>query len=112
MKKIAIIIPAFNELDNIESLIQAILNNLPESIIFIVDDSKNKEIGNLISSKNLKAKYFHRENSKGRGSAVLFGINHVLHHMHFLPRSILHRVYLLQFIFQFIHLHHIKFYCL
>ena len=78
MKKIAIIIPTFNELGNIESLIQAILNNLPESIIFIVDDSKNKEIGNLISSKNLKAKYFHRENSKGRGSAVLFGINKAL----------------------------------
>ena len=53
MKKIAIIIPTFNELDNIENLIQAILNNLPESIIFIVDDSKNKEIGNLISSKNM-----------------------------------------------------------
>ena len=75
MQKIAIIIPTFNELGNIESLIQEILNNLPESTIFIVDDSKTKEIGNLIRSKNLRAKYFHRENSKGRGSAVLFGIN-------------------------------------
>ena len=78
MNKIAIIIPTFNELDNIESLIQEILKNIPESTIFIVDDSKNKEIGNLISSKNLKAKYFHRENSRGRGSAVLFGIKKAL----------------------------------
>jgi len=78
VNKIAIIIPTFNELDNIESLIQEILKNIPESTIFIVDDSKNKEIGNLISSKNLKAKYFHRENSRGRGSAVLFGIKKAL----------------------------------
>jgi dolichol-phosphate mannosyltransferase len=78
VQNIAIIIPTLNELDNIESLIKTIQNNLPESIIFIIDDSKTKEIGNLINSKNLKAKYFHRENSKGRGSAVLFGINKAL----------------------------------
>tara|TARA_B100000787_G_scaffold160574_2_gene139715 strand:- start:938 stop:1678 length:741 start_codon:yes stop_codon:yes gene_type:complete len=78
VQKIAIIIPTFNELGNIESLIQEIQNNLPESTIFIVDDSKTKEIGNLIRSKNLRAKYFHRENSRGRGSAVLFGINKAL----------------------------------
>ena len=78
MKKIAIIIPTFNELDNIENLIKKILKNIPESSIFIVDDSKDTEIGNLIISKDLKAKYFHRENSKGRGSAVLFGLEKAL----------------------------------
>lgn len=78
MKKIAIIIPTFNELDNIEKLIQEILKNVPESTIFIVDDSKQNEIGDLINSKNLKAKYFHRENSRGRGSAVLYGFTNAL----------------------------------
>ena len=78
MKKIAIIIPTYNELDNIENLIQEIIKNVPESTIFIVDDSKDKEIGNLISSKELKAKYFHRENSRGRGSAVLHGFTNAL----------------------------------
>lgn len=78
MKKIAIIIPTLNEIDNIENLIKMILKNIPESSIFIIDDSKDIEIGNLISSKNLKAKYFHRENSKGRGSAVLYGLNKAL----------------------------------
>ena len=78
MKKIAIIIPTYNELDNIEKLIQEILKNVPESTIFIVDDSKQKVIGDLISSKNLKAKYFHRENSRGRGSAVLHGFTSAL----------------------------------
>ena len=78
MKKIAIIIPTYNELDNIESLISAILVNLPDCTIFVIDDSKNKDIGNLIDSKKLKAKYFHRENAKGRGSAVLFGFRKAL----------------------------------
>ena len=78
MKKIAIIIPTYNELDNIESLISAILINLPDCTIFVIDDSKNKDIGNLIDSKKLKAKYFHIENAKGRGSAVLFCMNKIL----------------------------------
>ena len=78
MKKIAIIIPTFNELDNIEKLIKEILKNIPESTIFVVDDSKQNEIGKLISSKNLKAKYFHRENVRGRGSAVLYGFTNAL----------------------------------
>lgn len=78
MKKIAIIIPTFNELDNIEDLINKISKNIPESSIFIIDDTKDPDIGNLITLKNLKAKYFHRENAKGRGSAVLFGLNEAL----------------------------------
>jgi dolichol-phosphate mannosyltransferase len=78
VKKIAIIIPTFNELDNIEDLINKISKNIPESSIFIIDDTKDPDIGNLITLKNLKAKYFHRENAKGRGSAVLFGLNEAL----------------------------------
>ncbi len=78
MKKIAIIIPTFNELDNIEKLIKEILKNIPESTIFVVDDSKQNEIGKLLSSKNLKANYFHRENVRGRGSAVLYGFTNAL----------------------------------
>ena len=69
MKNIAIIIPTYNELENIEQLVNEIHINLPEISIFIIDDSKTKEIGDLIFSKNIKAKYFHRSNESGRGSA-------------------------------------------
>ncbi len=75
MKNIAIIIPTYNELENIEQLVNEIHINLPEISIFIIDDSKTKEIGDLIISKNLKAKYFYRTNESGRGSAVIFGLN-------------------------------------
>ena len=78
MKKIAIIIPTFNELDNIENLVKEILKNVPESKIFIVDDSNDKKIGDLLNLKNLNATYLHRENSKGRGSAVLHGLRNAL----------------------------------
>ena len=60
MKKIAIIIPTFNELENIEKLINSIFNNVPEITIFIVDDTNNTKLGDLIKSKNLIVKYLHR----------------------------------------------------
>lgn len=78
MKKIAIIIPTFNELDNIERLIGSILKHLPETTIFIVDDSEDNELENLINQKKINIKYFHRKNSRGRGSAVLFGFKKAL----------------------------------
>ena len=78
MKKIAIIIPTFNELENIEKLINSIFNNVPEITIFIVDDTNNTKLGDLIKSKNLVVKYLHRENSRGRGSAVLHGLKKAL----------------------------------
>ena len=78
MKKIAIVIPTFNEVENIENLIKAILKNVPDSTIFLIDDSVNDEIGKLINSKNLNVKYFYRQNERGRGSAVLFGLKKAL----------------------------------
>jgi dolichol-phosphate mannosyltransferase len=78
VKKIAIIIPTFNELDNVENLIKTILKNIPNSDIFLIDDSKNEDIGNLITSKKLEVNYFHRKNERGRGSAVLFGLKKAL----------------------------------
>ena len=75
MKNIAIVIPTFNELENIEKLIHEIKIKLPEAKIFIIDDSKTKEIGELINNKNLKVNYFHRIDASGRGSAVIYGFN-------------------------------------
>jgi len=75
VNNIAIIIPTYNELENIEKLILEIKKKVPESKIFIIDDSKTQEIGELIKSKNIKVSYFHRENESGRGSAVIYGLN-------------------------------------
>ena len=78
MKKIALVIPTLNETENIESLISQIKSNLENVTIFIIDDSKTSEIGELIKKKNINAEYFHREKGKGRGSAIIYGFKKAL----------------------------------
>ena len=74
MKKIAIIIPTLNESENIHSLVWAIQLRIPKSTIFIVDDSKDEKMKKVIDQKKLKVEYFHRKNSSGRGSAIIYGL--------------------------------------
>jgi|TARA_B100001142_G_scaffold327302_2_gene384635 dolichol-phosphate mannosyltransferase len=78
MKNTAIIIPTYNELDNIERLIKEIKKKVKNSTIFIVDDSKKNDIGRLIFNKKIKVKYFHRKKKYGRGSAVLYGLKEAI----------------------------------
>ena len=75
MKKISIIIPTFNEKENIHRLIKNIKKVVPKAFIVIVDDSLDDEIGKIVKkNKYLNVNYYHRKNAKGRGSAVLFGL--------------------------------------
>ena len=78
MKKIAIIIPAYNEDKNLIKLIKEIRKKT-KSIIVIVDDSKNLKTKKIINSNKIKKLYyFHRGKKLGRGSAVLFGFRKLL----------------------------------
>ena len=72
MKKINVIIPTYNEKENIFRLTKKILKLFPKAIIFIVDDTKNLDLKRYFKDKRIK--YFLRKNKKGRGSAVLFGL--------------------------------------
>ena len=72
MKKIGIVIPAFNEDENIINLIKQIKKRL-ECLILIVDDSTNRNTKKLLSKNKFKnVKYYHRGKKLGRGSAVIF----------------------------------------
>ena len=75
MPEINIIIPTFNEENNIVKLLKVISKKLPNSKITIVDDSKINKIELILNKEKFKTKinYIHRKNSRGRGSAVLFG---------------------------------------
>ena len=75
MTEINIIIPTYNEENNIVKLLKAINIKLPNSKITIVDDSKINKIELILYKEKFKTKinYIHRKNSRGRGSAVLFG---------------------------------------
>ena len=76
MKKIIIVIPTYNEYENIFKLVKKILKILPKAIIYIVDDTKYEK--SSIKFKEKRIKYFLRINRKGRGSAVLFGLKKAL----------------------------------
>ena len=51
MTEINIVIPTFNEEDNIARLIKSIQKKLPNCYILIVDDSKNNNIKLILKKK-------------------------------------------------------------
>ena len=78
MKKIGIVIPAFNEDKNIINLIKQIKKRI-NCPILIVDDSTNQNTKKLFSKNKFKnVKYYHRGKKLGRGSAVIFGFKKLL----------------------------------
>ena len=72
---ICIVIPTYNEKENIFKLINKILSINLNIKIVVVDDSREK----LIKLKRIKKiKYLYRGKKLGRGSAVLMGMRHAL----------------------------------
>tara|TARA_A100000164_G_C21855205_1_gene747158 strand:+ start:409 stop:1146 length:738 start_codon:yes stop_codon:yes gene_type:complete len=78
LKKIGIVIPAYNEEKNVERLILKINKYLKNPLIFLIDDSVSNETSNIVKKKKLKIKYFHRKIKSGRGSAVIFGLKKII----------------------------------
>lgn len=75
--KLIIVIPTYNEKENIKILLDKIFKILDEVKIIIVDDSPDQEIKDEINEfKNVI--YIHRKQKMGRGSAVLFGMSNAL----------------------------------
>jgi len=77
-KNIGIVIPAFNEENNIERLVKKIKSKFKDSLIIIVDDSHHKKTWHLIRKKKLRVNYIHRGKKLGRGSAVIFGLKKLI----------------------------------
>ena len=77
-KNIGIVIPTFNEENNIVKLIKTIKSKFKDSLIVIVDDSLHKKIWNLIKKNKLKVSYIYRGKKLGRGSAVRIGLKKLL----------------------------------
>ena len=77
MKKLLIIIPTYNERNNIKKIIGKLLANLKNFNLLFIDDNSpdgtQKEIKNFML-KNNKIKLLTRKNKKGVGSAHKLGI--------------------------------------
>lgn len=79
-KNISIVIPSYNEVENLSILIKKINKYLPDSKVIIVDDSlsvENQKLKKIIKNKN-NIILISRFKKMGRGSAVLDGIKKAL----------------------------------
>ena len=79
--KTAIIIPTYNEKDNIRKLIQTIFGISKDITIIVVDDNspdKTGEIADAIKKKYPKLKVIHRTKKNGRGGACIEGFKQAL----------------------------------
>lgn len=79
--KTAIVIPTYNEKENIRKLIQAIFGISRDMTIIVVDDNSPDKTGEIVDS--LKKKYpnlqiIHRTKKNGRGGACIEGFESAL----------------------------------
>jgi dolichol-phosphate mannosyltransferase len=79
--KTAIVIPTYNEKDNVEKLIQAISGISEDMTIVVVDDNspdKTGEIADTLTKKYKNLKVIHRTKKNGRGGACIEGFKWAL----------------------------------
>ena len=80
-ERFSIIIPTYNEKENLTILIPRLKNLYPQAFIFIVDDNSQADTSGLIN--NLSKKFTNiilisRQGKLGRGSAVIDGLKKAL----------------------------------
>jgi dolichol-phosphate mannosyltransferase len=79
--RVLIIIPTYNERDNIETLIAQIHDALPVADVLIVDDNSPDGTGQLadaLCEKDQRLQVMHRAGKLGLGTAYLAGFRHAL----------------------------------
>lgn len=76
-----VIIPTYNERENIEPIARAVLKNLPDSDLLIVDDNSPDGTGLLadaLAQHDPRIKVLHRPGKEGLGRAYVAGFRHTL----------------------------------
>ena len=81
--KTLIIIPTYNEIDNLTPLLKEIFSYAPETDILIVDDNSPDGTGDLaeeIHQENAQVHVLHRANKLGLGTAYIEGFKYAIEH--------------------------------
>jgi dolichol-phosphate mannosyltransferase len=81
--KTLIIIPTYNELDNLRPLLNEIFTYAPETDILIVDDNSPDGTGDLadeIHDQNAQVHVLHRPGKQGLGTAYVAGFKYSIEH--------------------------------
>lgn len=80
-KKVAVIIPTYNEADNLVLLIPELFKQIPKASIIVVDDNSKDNTKKIINAFKIKYKnlvFLERTKKEGRGTAVLHGFKHAI----------------------------------
>src|SRR5947209_183127 len=81
--KTLLVIPTYNEVDNLRPLLSEIFAQVPESDIVIVDDNSTDSTGKLadqIHAEDSRVNVIHRPGKLGLGTAYLAGFKYALAH--------------------------------
>jgi dolichol-phosphate mannosyltransferase len=81
--KTLIIIPTYNEIDNLRPLLTQIFSYAPETYILIVDDNSPDGTGKLadeIRIENPQVNVLHRPGKQGLGTAYIAGFKYAIEH--------------------------------
>ncbi len=79
--KALVIIPTYNELENIERIVSDVLQQDPRLQVLIVDDNSpdgTGQIADQLASKNGKVQVLHRQKKAGLGQAYVAGFKYAL----------------------------------
>ena len=81
MSKALVIIPTYNEIDNIKKMIDQVLELNPDLNILVVDDNSPDGTGEYVRQvceQNERVKLIQREGKLGLGTAYVEGFNYML----------------------------------
>jgi dolichol-phosphate mannosyltransferase len=84
-KKSLIIIPTFNEKENIHVITERIFSSLPETDILVVDDNSPDGTGKIaddMAKLNSSIHVLHREGKLGLGTAYIAGFQYAIEHQY------------------------------
>lgn len=76
-----VVLPTYNEIENLPQIAPAILENLPEATLLVVDDSSpdgTGDLANRMALQNPQIKVLHRAAKQGLGKAYTDGFRHAL----------------------------------
>ena len=76
--KVLVIIPTFNEAQNIESIVSRLRRSVPEAHVLVVDDNSPDGTGKLVDAMAEQDDYvhvLHRRGKEGLGAAYLAGFH-------------------------------------
>lgn len=81
MEKALVVIPTYNEIENVERMIAEVLEQSPNVDVLIVDDNSEDGTGELadsLATRHKRVRVIHRERKLGLGSAYVRGFRYAL----------------------------------